>query len=140
MTLAAAVGSPEGAAIEDFHLYGAPLEISGDNIADVAVDLPGGLNGLLTGATVTSMRLGPAQPEDRRARIATANGAVVAKLVTIVETTRGPAGSARIVAVDDARTVRLEMRLGPDLSSQSAAKLTIHSFGKVRRVNSLLEK
>jgi len=131
MVLAAAVGSPEAAAIEDFHLYGAPLELSGDNIADVAVDLPGGLNALLEGATVTSMRVGPAEPEDRRARIvATTDGAVLAKLpVTIVETTRGPAGGARIVAVDDARAVRLEMRLGPEpaLTGELAFSMSVTS-------------
>jgi len=112
----AAVGTAEAEAMEEFHVYGAPLKLPGENITDVAIDLPGGLNALIEGGTPAGIQVGPTESEPRRARFVAAAGIkALARLpVMITETSHGPAGGARLVATDEARTLRLELRMLPD--------------------------
>lgn len=111
----AAPGTAEADAIKQFHLYGAPLKLAGENITGVSIDLPGGLNALIEGGTPVGLSLAPTEAEPRRARFVAASGNnTLARLpVTITQTSRGPAGGTRLVASDDAATLRLELRMLP---------------------------
>ena len=116
LSVEAAAGTAEAEAIEEFHVYGAPLKLAGENITGVAIDLPGGLNALIEGGAQAGIEVGPTESEPRRARFAAASGIkVLARLpVMITQTSRGTAGGARLVATDEAKTLRLELRMLPD--------------------------
>jgi hypothetical protein len=111
----AAPGTAEADAIKQFHLYGAPLKLAGENITDMSLDLPGGLNSLIQRGVPVGLSLTPTEAEPRRARFVAASGVrTLAKLpVMITQTSRGAAGGARLVATDDAATLRLEVRMLP---------------------------
>jgi hypothetical protein len=111
----AATGTAEAEAIEHFHLYGAPLKLTGENITGVSIDLPGGLNALMQGGRPVGLSLESVEAEPRRARLVAASGIrTLAKLpVMITQVSRGPAGGARLVATDDASTLQLELRMLP---------------------------
>ncbi|WP_232303709.1 hypothetical protein [Pseudofrankia sp. DC12] len=116
LSLAAPTGSAEAAKIEDFHTYGAPLQLTAPHITNVTVGLPGGLDQLLTDAIPTSLEIGASDTTPQRVTGALlAQSQVIARLpLTVVESTQGLAGGQRLLARDDAGCLSLEFRLAPD--------------------------
>ena len=117
LNLAAPAGSDEAAAIEEFYAYGAPLTLSSENITGVTIEgLPGGLDELFRDAQPQELRIGAASAEPQRGRlVAVRQDKVIDRLaVTMTESTAGVAGGVRVLLVDDAGVVRIEMRVGPD--------------------------
>jgi hypothetical protein len=116
LSVEAAAGTVAAEAIEEFHVYGAPLKLASENITGVSIDLPGGLNALIEGRAPTGIEVGPTESEPRRARFVAVSGikALARLSVVITQTSRGTAGGARLVATDEAKTLRLELRMLPD--------------------------
>lgn len=117
LNLAAPAGSDEANAIEEFYAYGAPLTLSAENITGATIEgLPGGLDELFRDAQPHELRIGAAPAKPRRGRVvAVRQDRVIDRLVvTMTESTAGMAGGVRVLLVDDARVVRIEMRVGPN--------------------------
>ena len=117
LNLAAPAGSHEAAAIEEFYTYGAPLTLGAETISGVTIEaLPGGLDELVRDAQPQELRIGAAPAEPQRGRlVAVRQDKVIDRLaVTMTESTAGVAGGVRVLLVDDAGVVRIELRVGPN--------------------------
>jgi hypothetical protein len=116
LQMQAPIDSPEARAIEDFHVYGAPLELGPDNVSLLDLRLPSGLAELLTDqSALTSLSIGAEPgPADRLYLVGTHCGKVVDRLPLLrAEVTHGPMGGRRVVLYDDAKIFRLELRIQP---------------------------
>lgn len=112
------------AAIDDFMLYGSPVQIPAENIGGLKIEAPGGLgsqfsgggialDGSITAADVAEakylvLRVPPAPP--------------IRQVLTMVITNRskGPAGGFRLQAQDSAGLLFLDMRLNPATATYNA--------------------
>jgi hypothetical protein len=116
LTFEAPPGSPELDKITDFLTYGVALELDAPFVSATVRGLPGGLDRILDGTTTTGIQVGPATTPPRSGRLsALAGGSVVKRLpVVVTESTSGVAGGIRVVAEDNAKVLRVEMRMAPD--------------------------
>lgn len=116
LSLAAPAGSDEASAIDEFYAYGVPLTLGAANITGATIEgLPGGLDELFRDAQFQELRIGAAPAEPQRGRlVAVRQNKVIDRLaVTMTQSTAGVAGGVRVLLVDDARVVCMEMRVGP---------------------------
>jgi hypothetical protein len=109
-------GSAQAQAIDDFHMYGAPLKLTHEHVELLDLQLPAGLNGLFSDPQhLASLSIAPTPGEPRRLQlVSTLDRRTVNRLaVTLIETSHGPHGGRRLVMFDDAEILRLECRIPP---------------------------
>jgi hypothetical protein len=117
LQLRAQPGGPEDAAISNWEVFGTPLHLHGDDIAGVDLQLPGQLDALLaTANSVTSVDIEtPSGPEQRLHLLALRAGTTVRRLpMTLTNGTQGIRGGRRLVLVDDAQVLRMQLLIQPE--------------------------
>ena len=123
ISLTAAPGTAEDAAIEEFMTYGRPLTLDASNIAAFEVDVPFSVQDLIPAeSSPEQIIIGPAagsEPMRQLARIDAVNGAgrVLGSLaVTFTEASEGPRGGLYRAGHDRSGFLRMAIKVSPDRS------------------------
>lgn len=109
-------GSAQAQAISDFDVFGSPLQLGPENVALLDLQLPGGLGDQLDiPAQVSSLSISPTSgPPQRLQLVSVCGGRVVERLaMTLTTASQGVRGGRRLVLVDDAQVLQLELRIPP---------------------------
>lgn len=118
--------SPQATAISNFELFGTPLHLHGDDIAQVDLQLPGQLDTLLAAAdSITSLHIEtPPGPEQRMHLVALRAGTTVRRLpVTLTHGTQGMRGGRSLVLVDDAQVLRMQFWIQPEQAPRTPGQV-----------------
>lgn len=117
------------AAIDDFMLYGSPVQIPPENINGLSVDAPGGLGSQFTGGGMAlDGSVAAADAVEAKYLVLRIPPDPPVRHVLTMEVphrSKGPAGGFRLQARDRAGLLTLDMRINPSASAYSA-QLSYH--------------
>jgi hypothetical protein len=112
------------AAIDDFMLYGSPVQIPAENISNLSIDVPGGLSSQFAGGgiAINGDIAAAGGLEARYLVLRVPPSPPVRHVLTmdIPNRSKGPAGGFRLQAQDPAGLLTLDMRLNPATSTYNA--------------------
>jgi hypothetical protein len=112
------------AAIDDFMLYGSPVQIPADNIGGLNIDMPGGLGSQFAGGGIAlDGKIAVADAAEAKylvLRVPPAPPIRHVLTMDIPNRSKGPAGGFRLLARDRAGLLTLDMRINPTTSTYNA--------------------